>query len=220
MLGRIKTVLKNGRPFAVLTSGLLVVAFITASLGVWHHRQEVAFSAQEESGEIDKQPVEASMTSDTKKKSVDESSAENEQANPQHSQPVRANGSGPAQVQARQNSTSPPNASSPAGESRTKPSHVTAALTVQGSSKGTVTLPAGSNHCDVLKQALKGGLISNLDMRYNAQYGTYGVYVIDGIGETGAVWWTYKVNGTSPPYGCSQTPVRNGDTAAWHYVKG
>lgn len=99
------------------------------------------------------------------------------------------------------------------------PKTVRAALTINGASRGDVTVPDGSSHCDVLSQALKDGLIESLDMRYYAQYQSYGVYVIDGIGDSESVWWTYKVNSKPLPYGCSRAPVSDGDRAEWIYLR-
>lgn len=99
------------------------------------------------------------------------------------------------------------------------PTTVHVSLSVGGTYKGTVPLASTSNHCDVLAQALKVGIINGLDMRYDTVYGTYGVYVINGIGDPGTVWWTYKVNGKSPPVGCSLLQVHDGDSVNWHYIK-
>jgi hypothetical protein len=57
-------------------------------------------------------------------------------------------------------------------------------------------------------------------MRYNSQWGTEGVYVVNGIGDPNVVWWTYTVNGSAPPYGCGYVTVHDGDSVNWRYVKG
>ena len=92
-------------------------------------------------------------------------------------------------------------------------------LSVNGASQGTVKLKSASNQCQVLTNALSQGIISSLDMRYSSTYKTYAVYIINGIGDANAVWWTYTVNGFSPPYGCSNMPAKNGDLVNWNYVK-
>lgn len=92
-------------------------------------------------------------------------------------------------------------------------------LNVDGRGAGTVKLTSGSDQCDVLSQALAEGVISNLDMRYDSQLHTEGVYVINGIGSPDTVWWTYTVNGQAPPYGCSYVTAHNGDSVNWQYVK-
>jgi hypothetical protein len=92
-------------------------------------------------------------------------------------------------------------------------------LSVNGQAKGTVKLPGGSTQCDLLAQALTDGNISSLDMRYSSEYGTEAVYVIDGVGDPGSVWWTYTVNGHPPPYGCAYITAHSGDSVNWQYVK-
>lgn len=99
------------------------------------------------------------------------------------------------------------------------PTYRTANLSINGQQKGSVTVETGANHCDVLNKALQTGLIGSLDMRYYAQFQSYGVYVIDGIGNSDTIWWTYKVNGQSLPYGCSRATVADGDNVDWKYLK-
>ena len=99
------------------------------------------------------------------------------------------------------------------------PTYRTANLSINGQNKGSVAVEVGSNHCDVLTRALQAGLIGSLDMRYYAQFQSYGVYVIDGIGNSDTIWWTYKVNGQSLPYGCSRATVADGDNVDWKYLK-
>lgn len=82
----------------------------------------------------------------------------------------------------------------------------------------SLTVPSGSNQCDVLSKALSNGKISSLSMRFNSSLGTYGVYQINGVGKDNAVWWTYKVNGQSPSQGCSFIKVNNGDRIEWNYI--
>lgn len=100
-----------------------------------------------------------------------------------------------------------------------KISYVTVYLSVNGAYKGGVRLKSTANQCEVLHRARVDGAISSLETRYHPQYGTEGVYVIDGIGDSNSVWWTYKVNGKSPPYGCSYMPVHSGDSVNWQYIK-
>ncbi len=97
--------------------------------------------------------------------------------------------------------------------------NATVSLSLNDNKRGNITLPSNSNQCNVLSKALNDGLISSLDMRYSAVYKTEAVYVIDGVGDGGAVWWAYEVNGKSPPYGCSNVPVRDGDAINWEYIK-
>lgn len=96
---------------------------------------------------------------------------------------------------------------------------VTAILYVNGSLKDSVVLPAGSTHCDVLLQAYENGSISSLNMKYYPDLKSYGVYVIDGVGDPVSIWWTYTVNGKSLPYGCSNAAVVTGDKVNWKFLK-
>ena len=81
-----------------------------------------------------------------------------------------------------------------------------------------VSLPAGSDHCEVLKKALDEGKLKDLDMRYQEKYQTNGVYVINGLGKTDSPWWVYKINGSDAPAGCSQVKVNQGDKILWEYI--
>ena len=100
-----------------------------------------------------------------------------------------------------------------------QPAMLTVKLRINGSYKGSLNLSSGSNQCQVLSKALASGIIASLDMRYYAQYGSQAVYMIDGVGDSNSVWWTYTVNGRSPPLGCSQVQVGNNDDVNWQYIK-
>lgn len=82
----------------------------------------------------------------------------------------------------------------------------------------SMTVSSGSNHCDVLQEALHEGKISSLNMSFNSSMNSNAVYQINGLGQTNQVWWVYKVNGQSPAVGCSQVPVHNNDQASWTYI--
>jgi len=106
----------------------------------------------------------------------------------------------------------------PIPTSTTVPSGLKVLLTINGSSVGSVNVPSGANQCDILSQALSEKEIESLNMRYNSDLGTYGVYQINGIGQENVVWWVYKVNGQSPNQGCSFIKVNNGDSVEWSYL--
>lgn len=125
--------------------------------------------------------------------------------------PRSSDGTGQSLTESPTPAPSQPTASAPTATLR-------ATLLINSTVVGAVSLQVGANQCDVLRQALSDRLISSLEMRYNLQYKTEGVYVIDGIGDSNVVWWGYKVNGTSPPYGCSHVPVKNNDSVNWEYV--
>ena len=86
------------------------------------------------------------------------------------------------------------------------------------SSAITINLPSGSEHCEVLNQALADGKIKDLDMRFNEEYKTNSVFVINGLGKTDSPWWVYKINGADAPAGCSQVKVNQGDKILWEYL--
>ena len=113
---------------------------------------------------------------------------------------------------------SPAEATGTAGKS-SQPATVPVTLRVNSTLIGTVDVDAGGTQCDVLTQAYQHGQLSSLVMRYNSQYQTQAVYVINGQGYSDIVYWTYEVNGKSPPYGCSKVPVHSGDVVQWEYVK-
>jgi hypothetical protein len=81
-----------------------------------------------------------------------------------------------------------------------------------------VELPTDSDHCEVLKKALEQGKITGLDMRYQEEYQTNGIYVINGIGKPDSPWWVYKINGSDASLGCSQIKVAPGDKILWEYL--
>jgi hypothetical protein len=206
LLRGIKTVLgSQRRSFGVLASGLLIITVLTTGAGIWHHNYELSHQSSPDSSK------------NVAKASNDQSAQTSVTASPEN---VLGETSPTGQTQPKSCATKPSTNQCPTSRARTqKPSTVSATLSINGASKGMVTLAANSNHCDVLNQALKNGQISSLDLRYSSQYGTYAVYMIDGVGDSNAVWWTYKVNGSSPPYGCSQMPVKDGDSVHWQYVK-
>ncbi len=110
-------------------------------------------------------------------------------------------------------STTP--AQSPAN---TQVTSVTVTLQVDSKTVGDVNVAATANQCDVLTDALAQGIISSLDMRYFSSLSSYGVYVINGQGDSNQVWWVYSVNGKSPPVGCSKLGVSGGEIINWQYT--
>lgn len=121
-----------------------------------------------------------------------------------------------------QQTTMPSNGSmstQPAGDTtQQQQSSINVNVTVAGSSSFSLMLPSPANQCDVLSHALGAGKISQLDMRYNSGYGSYGVYKINNIGQANQIWWTFRVNGVSPSKGCSYVPANNYDQIVWEYI--
>ncbi len=204
---------------APLGAGLLIMLLLTTLGGLWHYQNE-----------LDHQTLSKTLTDSTKaaiqqaaSKSAVVSSAQGSgnaasSANTSGTAITTVTNSGkPAAAKANTNSGSYTASSGTAMTAA--PSIISLNLSIDSQVKGMVMVTAGSSQCNVLSQALAEGVISSLDMRYSSQYGTEGVYVIDGLGDPGTVWWTYKVNGTPPPYGCSYTTAHNGDSVNWQYVK-
>ena len=96
--------------------------------------------------------------------------------------------------------------------------NVKVSLLINGSPVGQVDMKSSQNHCDVLSEALSQKKIKSLDMRYNKDFKTSVVYLVNGIGKKDSVWWGFKVNGKSPDQGCSNIKVKNGDSSDWSYL--
>lgn len=108
----------------------------------------------------------------------------------------------------------------PPFEPQTQPTvkKLSVTLQINGAAAGTVSIPDGSNHCDVLIAAKKSGVISDLELKYNETMKSYGVQVINGQGDSNIVWWVYIVNGKSPPLGCSHVLAKQNDIINWKYT--
>lgn len=201
--------------FAPLGAGLLIMTLITALSGLWHYNHEVAYQAPAKAfaKTAGLSVVQSGGTGNTQtsgsagagNKSLAPGSNVSKKSTT-HAQATNAVGIAYADTPA-------PNSTGTAATA------ATLTLSINHQSKGSLAVAAGSNQCDVLKQALAAGMISNLDMRYDTQYKTYGVYVINGIGDPGTVWWTYTVNGVAPPYGCGYVTAHSGDSVNWQYIK-
>lgn len=213
-------------PIGLLAAGLTVITLLTALSGLVNYSHDlaaepaaklsVAAAAQKSiPGVAGKNQGTAAATNGSSGASAPASSGKSSPA-----------ATGSAHATTGKSAAPAGSASSSGGSAASQPaptgaaaqsSTVSVALSVNGSGKGTVKLSAGSNQCDVLTQALAGGVISSLTMQYYPQYGSEAVYVIDGIGDPGTVRWTYTVNGSPPPYGCSLVTAHNGDSVNWQY---
>lgn len=201
-----------------LGAGLVIIALLTALSGLWHFQSETSASVtnkpnlalvghKKSSGSAANSLAPAADTGQSAASALQQpSSSKISQVAGDTTAKTYSNSTAPASV-------SGSNASTP------QTNQIYAGLTVDGTYKGRVQLSTGSTQCDLLTQALAQSIISSLDMRYSSQYGTEAVYVIDDIGDPGSVWWTYKVNGTAPPYGCQYVTVHNNDSVSWQYVK-
>ncbi len=202
--------------FAPLGAGLLIITLITALGGLWQYQGEL-------DGNLSAKPLvpvsqlPASQQDAPGIAGSDKAGASRNQTD--GLTPRAVTGSAAAQA-SHGGSTGPAGMSySQPGTSAAPQTVISVSLSVNGHAKGTVRLASGGSQCDVLSQALAEGVISSLDMRYSQAYGTEGVYVIDRQGDHDVVWWTYQVNGHSPPYGCGYTTAHDGDSVNWQYVK-
>ena len=198
-------------PVAILINGLVAVGLITALGGLLHYGSEIK-SYEAASAETLKEQTEQ-LTPNSK--DADKKTSAN-QASSNDSSSRNINGS------SHTTSASPggPASTTYSGSSpvHSKTSYVKVSLSVNGSPKGSVTLKSTANQCQVLTQAKAQNVISSLVMKYNESLNSYGVYVIDGIGRTDQVYWTYTVNGKPPPFGCSYITVHGGDSINWKYI--
>jgi len=96
--------------------------------------------------------------------------------------------------------------------------NVKVSLSINGSPVGQIDMTSDQNQCDVLTQALEQKKIKSLDMRYNKDFKTSVVYLVNGIGKKDSIWWGFKVNGKLPDQGCSYIKVKNGDSTDWSYL--
>ena len=218
MFSRLKRQLKI---FAPLGAGLLIITLLTALGGLWQYNYELDHQSV-------KGPTSPADTAALQKSTVAASTAAlvksgtSATAGPAQSAVV-SSATGSNSIQAAPKADAAPTAaSSPAGSAQpvaAASTSIALSLSVNGQAKGTVRLAAGSDQCDVLSQALAESVISSLDMRYSSQYSTDVIYVINGIGDPGTVWWTYTVNGSAPPYGCSYVTAHAGDSVNWQYIK-
>ncbi|MEK7598010.1 MAG: DUF4430 domain-containing protein [Patescibacteria group bacterium] len=96
--------------------------------------------------------------------------------------------------------------------------NVKVSLSINGSPVGQIDMKSSQNQCDVLNQALLQKKIKSLDMRFNRDFKTSVVYLINGVGKKDSVWWGFKVNSKSPNQGCSYINVKNGDSSEWSYL--
>lgn len=216
------TLKHRAHPVLVLVAGLALIGLVTTLSGILHHQYELNHLSVPAASGVTRGHASglAQTTSDTLDRTT------TQEVPPQHQPSARTTAAKSSSSKADRNTTTGSaaahNAHPSAAQNVETVSGITTvaiSLSVNGSQKGTVTISNTANQCDVLTQALKTGLLSNLDMRYNSQYGTYAVYVINSVGDSSAVWWTYTVNGKSPPVGCGKTLVHNGDQVNWQYVK-
>ena len=125
---------------------------------------------------------------------------------------------GTATSSSKPTASSTPSTTQVQSPSTAQPTSLTVSLQIDSKTAGNVSVATTANQCDVLNDALAQGIISSLDMRYFSSLSSYGVYVINGQGDSNQVWWVYSVNGKSPPVGCSKLGVSSGEIINWQYT--
>ncbi len=211
------------RKLAIVTFGIVMISSCTTASGIWYYKKpsfDPNTSSQEISSNKNKendQTISDTHTDPETGKQNDKKQTKNDDKKTKQNNTAKTN----TTTESPQNNqpTTPASTNNNTAQTTQTPQATTVSLSVNGSSKGSITLNNGSNHCNVLSSARAQGKISSLDMRYVAEFGSQGIYVIDGIGDSSAIWWTYTVNGRSPPSGCSHVTARNGDSVNWTYSK-
>ncbi len=209
MFKRFATFVKQQvRPFGILGLGLILIGTISALGGVWQYRTNLAQVSTSSSPKVAGTPTKSFGPAPS--------------GTPAPNQPPPSVNLANSNIKTSTSSSSSIVASSTPAQSAPPaqaPVMVTVSLRINGTNKGNVILPSTSKQCEVLTRALNDGLISSLFMPYDAAQHTYGVYQINGLGDPTIVWWTYTVNGSPPPLGCSYLTVHNGDSVNWQYIK-
>lgn len=210
--------------FLPLGAGLLIIGLVTTLGGLWNYQNEL----NDHLAAAPSQPVIA-LTAQ-KDAAGNKNHASKTGSGKDGLSGLAVNGGSAIGAPAGQTGRDLPSAVTGGGSSRRvsndssasdKPvSIISVSLSVNGQAQGRVRVAAGSSQCDVLSQALSQGAIRSLDMRYSSQWGTEGVYVINGMGDPDVVWWTYTVNGSAPPYGCGYVTAHQDDSINWRYIKG
>jgi hypothetical protein len=200
--------------YVLLFGSLIAVTLLTALGGMLHY-----------SHELDSQLISAKNAPIIKistAPSSNKASSTNSSTSSGSAGTTTGKSSGTQQINAslsQQSPTQAPQYASPASTpSSPQPSTVQVTLAVNDQVKGVVALSSTSNQCDLLNQAYAQGILTELDMRYNSELKTYGIYRIDNIGDPNTVTWTYTVNGKPPQFGCSYIKVQNSETVNWQYL--
>lgn len=198
-------------PFAILISGLVIVSLLSAIGGILHYGSELKNNSEIVISDAPGKPDD--LTQNTKGRNNKNNNGPNYINNGSNNVFGAYSSSSPTQA-----SNSASDKSAAAALSENKISYVKVSLSVNSSLKGSVSLKSTANQCEVLTQAKAQGVIGSLIMKYNDALNSYGVYVIEGIGRTDQVYWTYTVNGKPPPLGCSYVTVHGGDSINWQYI--
>ncbi len=183
--------------FLPLGAGLLIVGLVTVLGGLWNYQNEL----DNHLSAAPSQPVIALAAQKSAKaggKTARPSKApavNGRQSGGTAASPYGTSGTAETQTTQVLSASAPGSSGHSVAVAAKKKAAIAVSLSINGQAKGSVLVASGSTQCDVLSQALAQGVIHSLDMRYNSQWGTEGVYVINGIGDPGTVRWIYEVNG-------------------------
>jgi hypothetical protein len=75
-------------------------------------------------------------------------------------------------------------------------------------------LASPQDACSILGEAKAEGKITSYTLTYYPSYQSDYVSEINGLKDN----WTFKLNGSLPPVGCSKVPLQVGDTVTWQFV--
>ncbi len=208
-------------PYAIVIGFMVFVSAGSIVADAKFRNQEKQVSDDVEQIVSPREEDNATTSSEKASDESKDSKEQNDNKSPANNQPLKSGDTATTESSkpASSKSSAKPASNSKTNPKNTQPVTASVALSVNGVAKGSVSLTQGSNHCNVLSAALNAGLISSLDMRYSSQYNTQAVYKINGQGDANNIWWTFRVNGASPPYGCSRLLVKNGDQVNWQYVR-
>ena len=208
-------------PYAIVIGFMVFVSAGSIVADAKFRNQEKQVSDDVEQVVSPREEDNATTSSEKASDESKDSKEQNDNKSPANNQPLKSGDTATTESSkpASSKSSAKPASNSKTNPKNTQPVTASVALSVNGVAKGSVSLTQGSNHCNVLSAALNPGLISSLDMRYSSQYNTNAVYKINGQGDANNIWWTFRVNGASPPYGCSRLLVKNGDQVNWQYVR-
>ncbi|MBP6041931.1 DUF4430 domain-containing protein [Candidatus Saccharibacteria bacterium] len=208
-------------PYAIVIGFMVFVSAGSIVANAKFRNQEKQVSDDVEQVVSPREEDNATTSSEKASDESKDSKDQNDNKSPANNQPLKSGDTATTESSkpASSKSSAKPASSNKTNPKNTQPVTASVALSVNGVAKGSVSLTQGSNHCNVLTAALNAGLINSLDMRYSSQYNTNAVYKINGQGDANNIWWTFRVNGASPPYGCSRLLVKNGDQVNWQYVR-
>jgi len=215
-LKRLRKLLKkqiNPPPALIVTTGIFAVMLITAIGGIANYSSEINQKLSDIDSANSSPQTKITQAQEASQQTLSKDTSSQNSSNTTSSDDAPANKPGTDSVRTTESANSGTTPTSPSNPK--VPKSISVNLSISGSFAGVVSVKSGSNYCQVLNDALAQGIIWKLDMRYNSQFGTYGVYVINNIGDANTVRLVYQVNGQSPPVGCTHLKAQNNDSVNW-----